>query len=287
MSTALIVNPTQLSPVDQGLDTYLRKVNSIPMLSAEQEQTLARRLCQQGDLDAARQLILSHLRFVVSIARNYRGYGLPLADLIQEGNVGLMKAVKHFDPDRSTRLASFAVYWIKAEIKEFILRNWRIVKIATTKAQRKLFFNLRSAKKRLGWLRPTEAETVANTLNVDAELVPEMELRLSGRDIAFDPVPETEGEVTDWSPVDYLADNSSDPLHQLAETDWQEQARDNLAAVFEQLDQRSQTIIERRWLREPKATLQELADELGISAERVRQIESAAIKKLRASVAAV
>ena len=285
MSTALIVNPAHLPAVSNNLDAYLRQVNSIPMLSAEREQALARRLRYHGDLEAAKQLILAHLRFVVSVARDHLGYGLPLADLIQEGNVGLMKAVRHFDPERGARLATFAAHWIKAEIREFILRNWRIVKVATTKAQRKLFFKLRGAKQRLGWLKSEESEALADALDVDAELVPEMELRLSGRDAAFDPLPEADQDTADWAPADYLTDDNADPLRQLAESDWQTQAREHLADAFEQLDERSRAVIERRWLREPKATLQELADEYGISAERVRQIENTALKKLRASVA--
>ena len=278
-------------PVPVGsLETYVQAVNSIPMLSAEQEHRFAVRLRKHGDLEAAQRLILAHLRFVVHVARNYLGYGLPLGDLVQEGNVGLMKAVKHFDPDRGVRLVSFAVHWIRAEIHEFILRNWRIVKIATTKAQRKLFFNLRKSKQHLGWLKPDEIDAVAANLNVDCETVTEMETRLSGHDIAFDPSPEA-GEDDDYygaAPAGYLPDPTADPLAQLEAADWETQANDRMRQALEGLDPRSRDIVRRRWLNEDdKATLHDLAAEYGVSAERIRQIENNAFKKLKAALPAV
>jgi RNA polymerase sigma-32 factor len=222
MSTALIAKTTSLPVVTNDLDVYIQQVNAIPLLSVDEEQTLAKQLQTGNDLEAAKKLILAHLRYVVQVARGYMGYGLPLGDLVQEGNVGLMKAVKRFDPDRGVRLASFAVHWIKAEMQEYILRNWRIVKVATTKAQRKLFFNLRSSKKRLGWINRSEAQTVAKDLNVDTDLVMEMDARMSGQDISFDPAPEAndDDDCVIYAPANYLVGNDADPLAQLEGYDW-------------------------------------------------------------------
>ena len=288
MSTALLAKSVNLPAPLSSLEAYIQTVNNIPMLSAEEEQSLAQRLRQRQDLDAARQLVLSHLRFVVHIARGYTGYGLPLGDLIQEGNVGLMKAVKRFDPEQQVRLVSFAVHWIKAEIHEYVLRNWRIVKVATTKAQRKLFFNLRSAKKRLGWLNQQEVEAIAKDLGVSPATVLEMESRLSGQDVSFDPAPEADqaNERDYTSPAAYLQDSSADPAQALEQDDWEENASNRLSAALEQLDERSRDILQRRWLAEKKPTLHDLAAEYGVSAERIRQIESNAIKKLKASMLA-
>jgi RNA polymerase sigma-32 factor len=267
-----------------SLDNYIYAVNSVPVLSSDEEQRLARRLRDDGDLDAARALVVAHLRFVVHIARGYAGYGLQLADLIQEGNVGLMKAVKRFDPEVGVRLVSFAVHWIRAEIHEFILRNWRLVKVATTKSQRKLFFNLRKAKKHLGWLSKAETEVVARDLGVSAREVVEMEQRLSGHDISFDPDPSDDGD--EFAPVAYLPSPGSDPAEAVEQTDWEADAQDRLGEALEKLDDRSRAILERRWLAEPKATLHELATEYKVSAERIRQIEASAIGKLRSYMAA-
>jgi RNA polymerase sigma-32 factor len=270
-----------------NLQSYLQTVNNIPVLSAEDERMLARQLRQGGDLEAARQLVLSHLRFVAHIARGYRGYGLPLGDLIQEGNIGLMKAIKRFDPDVGVRLISFAVHWIKAEIHEFVLRNWRIVKVATTKSQRKLFFNLRKSKSRLGWFNREEVETVADELGVSARDVLEMESRLAGQDITFDMTPETESDETAYTaPVAYLTDQDADPATNVEEAEWASDSEQRLATALQQLDARSRDILQRRWLAEPKTTLQELASDYGISAERVRQVENNAIKKLQGMMAA-
>ncbi|HYW93638.1 MAG TPA: RNA polymerase sigma factor RpoH [Gammaproteobacteria bacterium] len=274
------------SPVS-SLDAYMARVNQIPVLSAEEEQSLARDLRERDDLGAAQRLILSNLRFVVHIARGYRGYGLPLGDLVQEGNIGLMKAVKRFDPDYGVRLISFAVHWIKAEIHEYVLRNWRIVKVATTKAQRKLFFHVRSAKKRLGWFSPEEVRAVADDLGVEPETVVEMESRLSGQDVAFDPdARDDSDDGVGFAPAQYLPDPQADPAEQWEASDWESAGQRRLARALEGLDERSRDIIQRRWIREPKATLQALADEYGVSAERIRQIENGAIKKLRAAVVA-
>jgi RNA polymerase sigma-32 factor len=257
--------------------------HSIPMLSAEEEHELATRFRRDDDLDAARTLVLSHLRFVVHVARGYIGYGLQLADLIQEGNVGLMKAVKRFDPEVGVRLVSFAIHWIRAEIHEFVLRNWRLVKVATTKAQRKLFFNLRKAKKHLGWLSKAETEAVANDLGVTPREVTEMEQRLSGHDIAFDPSPADDDD--EFAPVAYLPSPGSDPAEAVEADDWETNAHDRLDEALEKLDARSRDILERRWLTDRKATLHELAAEYNVSAERIRQIEANAIAKLKARVA--
>jgi RNA polymerase sigma-32 factor len=261
-----------------SLDHYIQTVNATPVLSAEQEQVLARRLRDDGDLDAARELIVSHLRFVVHIARGYMGYGLPLGDLIQEGNVGLMKAVKRFDPDVGVRLVSFAVHWIRAEIHEFVIRNWRLVKIATTKAQRKLFFNLRKARKNLSWLSREETEAVAADLGVSTKEVTEMERRLSGADVTFDASPTDEDN---FAPAAYLPSPDADPAEAVEAEDWEADQQTRLTDALEALDERSRTILMRRWLDEGKTTLHDLADEFGVSAERIRQIEASALRKLR------
>ena len=265
-----------------SLDQYVQAAASIPVLSAEEEFELATRFRDNNDLDAAKRLVLSHLRFVIHVARGYAGYGLQLGDLIQEGNVGLMKAVKRFDPNVGVRLVSFAVHWIRAEIHEFVLRNWRLVRVATTKAQRKLFFNLRKAKKHLGWLSKAETEAVANDLGVTPREVTEMEQRLSGRDMSFDPSPEDDES---FAPAAYLPSPNSDPALSVERDDWDTDAHDRLDVALGQLDERSRTILSRRWLTEDKATLHELAAEYDVSAERIRQIEANAIAKLRAQLA--
>ncbi len=280
-----------LRPVDQmvpgaNLAAYVQAVGSIPILSPEREKELAEDLYYNDNLDAARELVMSHLRFVVHIARSYSGYGLAEADLIQEGNVGLMKAVKRFDPERGVRLVSFAVHWIKAEIHEYILRNWRIVKVATTKAQRKLFFNLRSQKKTLGWLTPAEAQAVAEDLGVDVKEVHRMEGRLASRDVAFDLPSDSDDEDAWQSPQYYLEDNSADPARDVEEGEWQANTEAQLHSALAGLDERSRDILAQRWLAEEKATLHELADQYGVSAERIRQLEANAMKKLRAAIAA-
>lgn len=279
MGTSLI--PAMNLLPGRNIDAYMQSVSSIAVLSAEQERTLAERLYYQADLEAARQLVLSHLRFVVHIARSYRGYGLPLADLVQEGNLGLMKAVKRFNPEVGVRLVSFAVHWIKAEIHEFILRNWRIVKIATTKAQRKLFFNLRGAKKRLGWLNQDELNAVADDLGVEPHVVREMEGRLASHDTAFDGAPGSDEESSYQAPVYYLEDQSFNPETLVEDVDWSENNRQGLAQALSDLDERSQDILKQRWLSEKKSTLHELAAQYGVSAERIRQLEKNAMKKLK------
>ncbi|MDX1432302.1 MAG: RNA polymerase sigma factor RpoH [Gammaproteobacteria bacterium] len=271
------------SPIG-NLSGYLAAVNRMPMLSFEEEQELARRFREEQDLNAAWSLVTSHLRFVVSLSRRYAGYGLPQEDLIQEGNIGLMKAVKRFDPSLGVRFVSFAVHWIRSEIHEFILRNWRIVKVATTKAQRKLFFNLRSAKQRLAWMDQDEAQALAEDLGVDADEVLEMEQRLYTHDRAFD-APVDAGADAPPAPVAYLEDSRFQPDAFVAEAEWESHARARMAEALEDLDERSRHIIERRWLDEDKATLQELADHYGVSAERIRQIENAAIEAMRRAVA--
>ena len=268
-----------------SLDAYIQAVGSVPSLTEEEERELATRLREDGDLDAARQLVLAHLRFVVHIASGYQGYGLPMADLIQEGNVGLMKAVKRFDPSVGVRLVTFAVHWIRAEMHEFILRNWRLVKVATTKAQRKLFFNLRKLKKRLGWMSPDEQEAVADYLGVKREEVAEMEMRLAGHDISFDP-PDSSGDDDTYSPSQYLPSPDTDPAVELEEADAMERASEQLAEALEGLDARSRDIITARRLTEKKTTLQELAGRYGVSAERIRQIENIALKQLRSAIPA-
>ncbi|RWR02395.1 RNA polymerase factor sigma-32 [[Pantoea] beijingensis] len=270
-----------------NLESYIRAANVWPMLSAEEEKALAERLHYQGDLDAAKTLILSHLRFVVHVARNYSGYGLPQADLIQEGNIGLMKAVRRFNPEVGVRLVSFAVHWIKAEIHEYVLRNWRIVKVATTKAQRKLFFNLRKTKQRLGWFNQDEVEMVARELGVTSKDVREMESRMAAQDMTFDPTPDDEGEGRSVAPMLYLQDKSSDFADGIEEDNWENHAADKLSDAMQGLDERSQHIIRARWLDDDnKTTLQELADQYGVSAERVRQLEKNAMKKLRMAIEA-
>ena len=271
-----------LSGPISSIDEYIRFVNSVPMLSEEEEKALAESLRQEGDLEAAQKLILSHLRFVVSVARSFLGYGLSLSDLIQEGNIGLMKAVKRFDPSLGVRLVSFAVHWIKAEMHEFIIKNWRIVKVATTKPQRKLFFNLRSSQKRLGWITSDEISHIAKELTVKESDVIEMEKRMNALDMQFDaPIEEMEEDNAPLAPIHYLAaPESTTPEFELKfEEDEKEIAK--LHEALADLDERSQNILMRRWLTEPKATLHELAEEYGISHERVRQIETAAIKKLQ------
>ncbi len=287
MGTALAPVGTRNLPLRVGSEeAYIQAVNQIPVLSAEEERSLAVAYRDTGDLDAARQLVLSHLRFVVHVARGYNGYGLPLADLIQEGNIGLMKAVKRFDPEVRVRLVSFAVHWIRAEIHEYILRNWRIVKVATTKAQRKLFFNLRSSKKRLGWLSHDEVNRVAADLGVKPETVMEMESRLSGHDVAFDPQPDSDDEdAVPRAPAAYLRSAQVDPSEELERDDWETHQTESLQRALSALDERSRDIVQRRWLLEQKVTLQELADHYNVSAERVRQLEKNAMKKLRASMA--
>jgi RNA polymerase sigma-32 factor len=284
MSSALIASAAMTLPVPgEKLESYLREINRIPILSAERERELASRLRDRDDLEAARELVVSHLRFVVKIARGYSGYGLPLADLIQEGGIGLMKAVRRFDPDVGVRLVSFAVHWVRAEIHEFILRNWRIVKVATTKAQRKLFFNLRSSKKRLGWFSREEIESVANDLGVKPETVVEMESRLSGQDVSFDPVVSADDDDdASWAPAAYLsAPGTADPAQLLEQSDWEQQSGDRLREALEQLDERARTILQERWMTDRKATLHELAEQFQVSAERIRQLESNAIAKLK------
>jgi RNA polymerase sigma-32 factor len=265
-----------------SLENYVQFVNRVPLLTQEEETALGRRHALSGDVDAARQLVMSHLRLVVSIARNYSGYGLPQADLIQEGNIGLMKAVKRFDPERGVRLVSFAMHWIKAEMHEFILRNWRLVKIATTKAQRKLFFNLRSMKPGFGALSPTETRSVAKQLGVKPEEVTEMETRLSGQDISLEPMNDDD---ENWvSPIAYLTDDS-EPSQQLETIETEVNSDAGLKIALAQLDDRSRKIIESRWLREKdQATLHDLADEFGVSAERIRQIEVKAMQKMKTAL---
>ncbi len=284
MGTSLQV-VEQLSP-GRNVDAYVQSVSTIPILTAEEERELAERLHYQSDLEAARQLVMSHLRFVVHIARSYSGYGLPLGDLIQEGNVGLMKAVKRFDPTMGVRLVSFAVHWIKAEMHEFILRNWRIVKIDTTKAQRKLFFNLRSQKKGLGWMNNDEVKAIADDLGVDAKTVRQMEGRLASSDTAFDAPTDTDEDSAWQAPAAYLEDMSGDPAKQLEASDWEENSQKALMDAISVLDERSRDILMQRWLSEEKATLHELAAKYGVSAERIRQLEKNAMKKLRGAIAA-
>ena len=269
-----------------NLDAYIQAVSTIPVLSKEQEVELAQRFRSEDDLDAARQLVLSHLRFVVHVARGYTGYGLQLGDLIQEGNVGLMKAVKRFDPDVGVRLVSFAVHWIRAEIHEFVLKNWRVVKVATTKAQRKLFFNLRKAKKHLGWLSADETRAVAEDLGVTPAEVNEMERRLSTRDLSFDPSPQSDEEDNAFGPAAYLPSPEQDPADAVAEDEWLTNAQGQLREALADLDDRSRDILQSRWLTDDKATLQNLAERYGVSAERIRQLEANALKKLRGRMAA-
>ena len=279
-----VLSLDSLSP-GRDLDTYIQTVNAFPVLSAEEEKALAERFYYDQDLEAARELVLAHLRFVIHLARSYSGYGLPQGDLIQEGNVGLMKAVRRFNPEVGVRLVSFAVHWIKAEIHEYILRNWRIVKVATTKAQRKLFFNLRSNKKRLGWMNRSEVEAVAKDLGVEPEVVTQMEGRMAARDVGFDGAMDDDDEHP-VAPAQFLADESADPAALVMDHDWAEQSSAQLYEALDGLDERSRDILSSRWLSEGKATLHELAARYGVSAERIRQIEANAMKKLRVSLEA-
>jgi RNA polymerase sigma-32 factor len=268
-----------------SLDAYVARVSSFPVLSREEELELAKRFHDHEDLDAARLLVLSHLRFVVHVARGYVGYGLPVADLIQEGNVGLMKAVKRFDPDMGVRLVSFAIHWIRAEIHEFVIRNWRLVRVATTKAQRKLFFNLRRMKKNLAWLSDEETNAVAGELGVEPREVREMEQRLAARDLSFDPAPDADEEDGVGSPSLYLPSPDLDPATTVEQEEWNGAVADSLTEALGNLDERSRAVIKARWLADDKRTLQDLADEYGVSAERIRQIEATAISKLRTVMA--
>jgi len=291
MNTAAAANALVLrSPSELALagpigsfDAYVDAVSRIPVLTRENELELATRLRRDGDIAAARELVLSHLRFVLHIARGYAGYGLPMGDLVQEGNVGLMKAVKRFDPTVGVRLVSFAVHWIRAEIHEYVLRNWRLVKVATTKAQRKLFFNLRKYKRNLGWLSAEETAAVARDLGVSEHDVTEMERRLSSRDVSYDPAPDVDEEDSSasYSPAAYLPAPDSDPAVAVERAEWDDDVNERVSHAITQLDARSQVILKARWMDEPKATLHDLADQFGVSAERIRQIEANAIKKLK------
>jgi RNA polymerase sigma-32 factor len=288
MSTEMTSMALALPQSSGSIEAYVQSVNRIPMLTAEQERELAERLVEQDDLAAARQLIMSHLRFVVHVARSYSGYGLPQADLIQEGNIGLMKAVRRFDPTMGVRLVSFAVHWIKAEIHEYVLKNWRMVKIATTKAQRKLFFNLRKMKSRLGWFTPEEVNTVAETLGVSTADVLEMEARMSSYDQAFELSSDDDDnrDNQSYSPAQYLEDKRSDLAEEIENEQWEAQTQQRLFAAINTLDERSQDILRSRWLDDnSKTTLQDLADKYQVSAERVRQLEANAMKKLRNAMA--
>ncbi len=286
MTTTTALQTAQMLSPGANLQAYIHSVNTIALLSVEQERDLGERLYYHQDLDAARQLVMAHLRFVVHIARSYSGYGLPQGDLIQEGNVGLMKAVKRYNPEMGVRLVSFAVHWIKAEIHEYVLRNWRIVKVATTKAQRKLFFNLRSQKKRLAWLTNSEVEAVADSLGVEAREVREMESRLTGHDMSFDPSDSDDDESAYQSPSNYLEDHTYDPALQLEASDDTENSSSNLHEALSQLDERSRDILQQRWLSDEKVTLHDLAAQYGVSAERIRQLEKNAMNKIKGSIAA-
>ncbi|MEM7208529.1 MAG: RNA polymerase sigma factor RpoH [Pseudomonadota bacterium] len=287
MTALVATNQSYSLPVATGdLGGYLKQISEIPVLTSEEEKELAVRLRDHDDLEAARQLVMSQLRFVVHIARSYSGYGLPLADLVQEGNIGLMKAVKRFDPEVGVRLISFAVHWIRAEIHEFVIRNWRIVKVATTKAQRKLFFKLRSAKKSLGWFTADEVEAVADDLGVAPETVMEMEGRLTANDPTFDAPASSDDSELVSSPSNYLRSHEPDPAALLESTDQTENDHNNLVSAIAELDDRSRDIIQRRWLGDSKSTLHELADEYNVSAERIRQLEKNAMKKLKGFILA-
>jgi RNA polymerase sigma-32 factor len=282
---------TSLQPVDMlvpgaNLESYIQAVNGIPILTVEEEKGLADRLHDENDLEAARHMVMSHLRFVIHVAKSYSGYGLAQADLIQEGNVGLMKAVKRFNPEVGVRLVSFAVHWIKAEIHEFILKNWRIVKIATTKAQRKMFFNLRSSKKRLAWFTHAEVLSVAENLGVEPKVVREMEGRLSAHDTAFDMGADDDDDSAYQAPANYLEDHSQDPALNIEQLNATEDANSRLHSALKTLDERSFDILLKRWLSENKSTLHDLADEYGVSAERIRQLEKNAMKKVKALIEA-
>lgn len=284
--TTTALQTVQLLNAGANLQTYVHSVNSIPLLTLEQERELGERLYYEQDVDAARQLVMAHLRFVVHIARSYSGYGLPQADLIQEGNVGLMKAVKRFNPEKGVRLVSFAVHWIKAEIHEYVLRNWRIVKVATTKAQRKLFFNLRSQKKKLNWLNQNEAQAVADTLGVEVREVHEMESRLTGRDMTFDPLDADDDDSSYVAPANYLEDVRYDPALRYEKEHTAESESSSLYSALKLLDERSRDILQQRWLSDEKATLHELADKYGVSAERIRQLEKNAMNKIKGTIEA-
>ncbi len=288
MTTAIALrnNKLELAAPVGNLGAYIQAVGSIPVLSREDEQALAHRFHDEEDLSAARDLVMAHLRFVVHIAKGYTGYGLPLNDLIQEGNVGLMKAVKRFDPEFGVRMVSFAVHWIRAEIHEYVLRNWRIVKVATTKAQRKLFFNLRKSKKSLAWLSHAETQAVAKDLGVSPAEVTEMERRLSSRDAVFDPGPDSSDDDYNFTPAAYLPSANADPAVLVEKSDWNNDASSRMKRAMITLDDRSRDILQSRWLTENKQTLHQLADRYGVSAERIRQIEANAIKKLRGVMAA-
>jgi RNA polymerase sigma-32 factor len=281
MSNALTL-PVNLSV--GTFDAYLNLVRQMPRLTAEQERELTLKYRDHDDLDAARELVMTNLRFVVHVARGYNGYGLSMPDIIQEGNVGLMKAVKRFDPDMGVRLVSFAVHWIKAEIHEYVIKNWGIVKVATTKAQRKLFFNLRKSKQNLGWLSNEEAQSIADDLNVELSELYEMEMRLSNRDVAFDMPMDESAEENFTAPATYLQQHGTDPAELFENADWEGYEQDLLAKALSSLDERSLDILSSRWLAEKKATLHELAERYNVSAERIRQLEQNAMKKIRASV---
>ncbi|PPC75807.1 RNA polymerase sigma factor RpoH [Pokkaliibacter plantistimulans] len=285
MSRSLL--PVEIMSPGRNLEGYIQAVNAIPMLTADEEKQLAEKLFYENDLASAQRMVLAHLRFVVHIAKSYSGYGLNQADLIQEGNIGLMKAVRRFDPSVGVRLVSFAVHWIKAEMHEFILRNWRIVKVATTKAQRKMFFNLRSAKKKLAWFTNDEVHSVADSLGVDPQVVREMEGRLTAQDMAFDAGNDDDDDKAYQAPAYFLEDKRADPARQLEESNWEEHANEGLDRALEMLDERSRDILYKRWLSEDKSTLHELAAEYGVSAERIRQLEKSAMKKLRTSMESV
>jgi RNA polymerase sigma-32 factor len=290
MTTTAIVrhSPAELALTGAigSFDAYADAVSRVPVLSREEELVLANRFHGENDLEAARQLVLSHLRFVLHIARGYAGYGLPMGDLVQEGNVGLMKAVKRFDPSVGVRLVSFAVHWIRAEIHEYVLRNWRLVKVATTKAQRKLFFNLRKYKRNLGWLTAEETKAVARDLGVTEQDVTEMERRLYSRDVSYDPAPDANDDEDVYSPSAYLPAADADPAVAVERAEWDDDVSDKVATAMSQLDSRSRAILRARWMDEPKATLHELAAQFGVSAERIRQIEANAIRKLKKMVVA-
>ena len=284
MTNTLAIRNASMPVLSGSLESYIQSVREIPVLNKDEERELAVKLRDDGDLESARQLIMHNLRFVIKVARGYSGYGLPLADLVQEGNVGLMKAVKRFDPEINVRLVSFAVHWIRAEIHEFILKNWKIVKVATTKAQRKLFFNLRSKKKRLAWMNQEEANDIANDLGVSTKDVMEMEKRMSGQDIGFD-LSSNDDDETNYSPNQFLeSDETEDPSELLENADWDNHTQTLVTNAMSTLDDRSKDILACRWLVDKKATLQDLAAKYGVSAERVRQIESNAIEKLKVAV---
>jgi RNA polymerase sigma-32 factor len=278
--------PIPLDITNQGLGSYVQAVNAVPMLSSEREHELAVRFRTDGDLDAARELVVSHLRYVVRVARGFSGYGLPLADLIQEGNIGLMKAVKNFDPTRRVRLVSFAVHWVRAEIYDFVLRNWRIVKVATTKAQRKLFFNLRKSKNHLGWLNQDEVEALADQLDVPMDTVQEMESRMSSSDVSFDGFDDGDEDGAVISPAGYIPDMRYNPERLASAADSEAERREQLESSLDKLDERSRVIIRRRWLEDSKSTLHELAEEYGVSAERIRQIEKRALNTMKDQLSA-